>query len=221
MVDRASHLMTHIFWPVNLGVVLVLMGAQGVDAQPVAAADSQVPGVSVSFLRFVENGPPSVSTFRVTIMPTTNWTVFGPRSSGLGPTNITATNSITGGPAAVLLYTNASPYQTVIAVQSLEYATGSTWKQVPVPTEARVMVRVPPNSAVTQTIPVIATNLAWRVEVACKEQATGLSRAVERAKELSDQALTGQRIERFSGRVYRIKLSLPGAKAGPTNGLSP
>jgi hypothetical protein len=88
----------------------------------------------------------------------------------------------------------------------------STWKAVPLPTEAKTMVQVPPNSAVTQTIPVTATNVAWRISAFCIEQARDLSRTVERAKELGEQAVTGRKTEHFSGRKYLIKSNWPNAR---------
>jgi hypothetical protein len=183
-----------------------------VDAQPSVATASGTPGVSVSFLRFVDGGPPSTSTFRATIMPTTNRTLFGPRPSFVGPMNITVTNSVTGGPAAVFQYTNTSRYPTYVDVQSLECATGSTWKTVPLPTEAQNMVLVPSNSAVTQTIPVTATNAAWRISAFCIEQAQGFARVVERTKEMGEEAVTGLKTEHFSGRKYLIKSKPPSAR---------
>jgi hypothetical protein len=188
---------------------VVAAGVQEVYAQSVLSRPAHTPGVSVRLLQFVDTGPPHVSIERAMIVPVTNQTFFGPRISGVGPTNITYTNSITGGPAAVFQYTNASLYPTFVAVQSLEYPPGSTWKAVPLPTEAKRMVLVPPTSAVTQTIPVTATNVAWRMTAFCVEQAKGISRAVESAGELIKQTMAGQKTEHFSGRKYLIKSNAP------------
>jgi hypothetical protein len=198
---------------VALIVALTLLSnAHAVDAQPNANADAQMPGVSVYLLRFVDTGQPHVSVYPVTLMPVTNRTIFGPRTSFLGPTNITVTNPITGGPAAVFQYTNSSHYATLVSVQSMEYGTGSSWKAVKLPTEAVTMPLVPPNSTVAQTIPVADTNIAWRITVFCIEQARGLPRVVEQAEQLGKQAVTGQKTETFSGRKYIITSSPPATK---------
>jgi hypothetical protein len=191
---------------------IITAGIPAADAQSAPSGPAQTPSVSVHFLEFVDTGPPHVSIQRATLMPVTNQTLFGPRMSGGGPKNITVTNSMTGGRAAVFQYTNASLYPTFVAVQSLEFAIGSTWKAVQLPTEAKRMVLVPRSSAVTQTIPVSATNVAWRITAFCVEQAKGIPRTVERAGELIKQGVTGQKTEHFSGRKYVIKSTPPNAK---------
>lgn len=182
------------------------------DAQSSGTSEPQTPGVSVSFLRFVDSGPAKVSYHRATIRPTTNQSIFGPRTSRVTPTNITITNVVTGGPAAIFQYTNSSPFPTFVAVQSIEYSAGTIWKAVALPPEAKTMVLVPATSAVIQIIPVTATDVSWRITAFCIEQAKGVPRAVERAKELGQKALTGQKTEHFSGRKYLIKTNPPATK---------
>src|SRR5262249_26996909 len=116
-----------------------------------------------------------------------------------GPTNFTTL--MPGGPAVVFQYTNASPYPTFCAVQSLEYKTNGVWKAVPVPLSVGSLL-VRSNSMATQTLPVSATNVAWRIKVFCVEQATGMRRAAEQGEEAVKKVVTGQQSERFSGRKY-------------------
>ena len=112
----------------------VLSEVKWVEAQSSPAADGETPGIAVSFLEFVDSGPGHSNQYRSKIVPSTNWTVLGRRSSSLVPTNITIIDSATGGPAAVLQYTNSTQYPTMVALQSLEYKTEGVWNAAPLPT---------------------------------------------------------------------------------------
>ena len=181
-------------------------------AQSGAGASTQIPGVSVSFLRFVETGQPHVYTNNFTIRPTTNWSLFGPRTTALGVTNVTSTNFISGGPAAVFRYANSSSNLAYVALQSIEQDVGGQWKKIAIPADANAMLMMAPNATATQTIPVPATNMIWRVTAFCIEQASGVARAVEQAQLLGKQALTGEKTDRFTGRKYFIMTNSPPSK---------
>lgn len=176
---------------------ILLSSAVWVGAQDTAAPTNQLPGVSIRFLGFTDMGPPQTMT--VTLSPVTNQTIFGPRSTFAGPTNTLL--STPGGPAAIFQFSNASPEATACTVLSLEYKTPTGWKAAPL-TSGSIAVLVPAKSAVTRTIPVTSTNLQWRATAFCVEQATGISRMIERGKELGNEVLTGVKPEHFSGRKY-------------------
>ncbi|MBI3881019.1 MAG: hypothetical protein HY301_13290 [Verrucomicrobia bacterium] len=190
------------------GMTLASHAFSAVTQEP-TNSQPHLPGVSVSFVGFTDTGTPK--THSVFVTPTTNQTIFGPKKSKLpGPTNLTI--SVPGGPAAVFRFTNASPYPTFLSVQSLEWKSASGWQGVP-PSNPGGIVR--PNSIQLLTLHVHATNVTWRMRVACIEQRTGLSRTIERGKEAGNELLTGQKTERFGGRTYLLTNTIPSPSSPP------
>jgi hypothetical protein len=185
-----------------IGFVLLLDGFLA-GAQTIPSA-SQPPEVSIKSIGFTDLGQARVvSGF---LRPATNHTILGSRPSTLpGPTNFTTLWP--GGPGVLFQYTNSSPYPTICFVQAMEYKTNGAWKAVPVPASAGSLL-VRSNSTATQTLPVNATNVAWRITVFCVEQSTGMRRAAERGEELVKEVVTGQQTEHFSGRKY-LTTSVP------------
>lgn len=127
--------------------------------------------------------------------------------------------------AAVFRFTNATPQKVFLQVTAFEYKDQSVWKTAPSP-QGTSLTRAPdgsyhvqngnmgfaagvgfshslaPSSALTQEFDVHDTNVIWRIQAFCVEDATGLPGLVERGKEVVKKVQTGKNVEILSGKKY-------------------
>jgi hypothetical protein len=148
---------------------------------------------------------------------------------------LSVTNTVRGA-AAIFAFTNAAPQKVFFQVTSFEYMDQGIWKTAP-PARGASLSRapdgsyrvqnsnlgfaagvgfsraLPPSTTVTQAFEIHDTNLIWRIQAFCVEEATGLPGLVERGKEVIKKVQTGKEVEILSGKKY-----IATAQTNPING---
>ena len=140
-----------------------------------------------------------------------------PSSNGVAavqPTNLVVTlvgftNSVAG-PQALFFFTNGTPHPLHFQVMSLDFRTSSGWEAAPETRGNRLVGSLGSEKGYTWPCDVDNTNTTWRLQISCVEQARGVSRAVDRGKELVNELKTGHSTHRFTGRMYDIVSSEAG-----------
>lgn len=124
------------------------------------------------------------------------------------PTNLVVTFvGFTNSPAgaqALFYFTNGTPRSLHFQITSADYKTESGWKSAPSTRGNRLVGSLDSKMGFTWPCDVGTTNTAWRLRISCVEQATGVSGAVDRGKEVVNKVKTGNPTHIFTGRTYEI-----------------